>query len=146
MQLAARATAARRAAAPGDLIHIPFDQRGAGQGPGQKLFQTPPKLEDVTSEAAELFSGPLILHSLILYYIQERRVKTKNRRLKGKCQRRATEPPRPRGVPWVPQLVSELQERFHFHPIRSRREVMCATWCRPCQATMPRYLSNDTTP
>src|SRR5208337_2955905 len=82
----------------------------------------PPKLEDVTSEAAELFSGPLILHSLILYYIQERRVKTKNRRLKGKCQRRATEPPRPRGVPWVPQLVSELQNIISRSPAGSNRQ------------------------
>ena len=83
--LAARATAARRAAAPGDLIHIPFDQRRAGQGHGQELFQTPPKLEDVTPEAAEFFR--VLLSCIHLYYITYRKegVKTKNRRLKRKC-------------------------------------------------------------
>jgi hypothetical protein len=103
MQLAARATAARRATAPGDLIHIPFDQRRAGQGHGQELFQTPPKLEDVTPEAAEFFSGPFILHSLILYYIQKRGSQDQ----KSQAQEKMLEEglrnlPAPAGFPGVP--------------------------------------------
>src|SRR5208337_54723 len=63
------------------------------------------------SRRRRLSFSRVLLSCIHLYYITYRKegVKSKNRRLKGKCQRRATEPPRPRGVPWGPQLVSELQ-------------------------------------
>jgi hypothetical protein len=65
------------------------------------------------SRRRRLSFSRVLLSCIHLYYITYRKegVKSKNRRLKGKCQRRATEPPRPRGVPWGPQLVSELQRQ-----------------------------------
>src|SRR2546426_3147274 len=34
----------------------------------------------------------------------------------------------------------------HFHPIRSRSDVMCPTWCRPCQAYCATVKSSETSP
>ena len=34
---------------------------------------------------------------------------------------------------------------YYFHPIRSRKDVMCAMWCRPCQATMAQGISPRST-
>jgi len=103
VQLTARATAAGRTAAPGDLVHITFDQRSASQSHGQDLLQTLPKLEDLATEAAELFSGLFILHAFILYCIQKRGCQHQKSQAEGKMSEAGygipTPPRSPMGCP-----------------------------------------------